>query len=229
MEYRNEWKYICSEFQLKMIEHLLSPLMQKDAHASQDGSYTIRSIYFDDIYDSFVEENESGVDRRFKIRIRIYDGSLQLIRCEVKYKEYGMTKKESCMISKECCEKMIRNEHLTWEEAQEHKVLSLIYLWQKTRLLKARAIVEYDRRVFISAAGNVRITFDRNIRCSKNVERFFEKNIYAVPILEPGEHVLEVKFDEFLPDVISNVLQRCELMQTSFSKYYLSRVKLGGK
>ncbi len=229
MEYRNEWKYICSEFQLKMIEHLLSPIMEKDIHASKDGCYTIRSVYFDDIYDSFAEENESGVDRRFKIRIRIYNGSSQFIRCEIKYKEYGMTKKESCLISRECCEKMIRNERLTWEEAQNNKVLSLIFLWQNTKLLRAKVIVEYDRHVFTSVAGNVRITFDRNIRCSKNVDRFFEENIYAVPILEPAQHVLEVKFDEFLPDFISNVLQRCELSQTSFSKYYLSRVKLGGK
>ncbi len=229
MEYRNEWKYICSEFQLKMIEHLLSPIMQKDNHASIDGSYTIRSVYFDDVYDSFVEENESGIDRRFKIRIRIYNGSSQFIRCEVKYKEYGMTKKESCLITKESCEKLIRNEHLTWEEAKNNKVLSLIYLWQNTKLLRAKVIVEYDRHVFISVAGNVRITFDRNIRCSNNVDRFFEENIYAVPILELNQHVLEVKFDEFLPDVISNVLQRCELSQTSFSKYYLSRVKLGGR
>lgn len=229
MDYRNEWKYICSESQLKMIETLISPMMKKDIHAKDNGVYTIRSVYFDDIYDSFMEENESGVDQRFKIRIRIYNRSSEFIRCEIKYKDHGMTKKESCTISKECCRMLIEGKKLDWKTAQQHKVLILIYLYQKTKLLKPKVIVEYDRQVFSNYAGNVRITFDRNIRCSNYVERFFESNIYAVPLLECSQHVLEVKFDEFLPEVISDVLNHCNLAQSSFSKYYGSRLKMEGK
>lgn len=225
MEYRNELKYIVNEFDLKIIEERLKNIMRYDANM-QDNSYNIRSIYFDDYNNTCFYENEAGINKRLKVRIRIYDKSDKLIKLEIKYKNNGMTKKESCNISKNLCEKLMNGEYISIDECGGKKVLYKVFLEQRLHMLKPKIIVEYDRTAFINTVGNVRITFDRNIRASKNIKLFFDDNILANPIQEISTHILEIKYDELLPDYISNVLELNKLRQTSFSKYYLSRIAL---
>ena len=69
----------------------------------------------------------------------------------------------------------------------------------------------------------VRVTFDRNIRSSSEVARFFDAGCSFRPVLPAGTNMMEVKFDELLPDFISASLQTGLLSHTSFSKYYLCR------
>lgn len=225
MEYRNELKYIVNEFDLKIIEERLKNIMRYDANM-QDNSYNIRSIYFDDYNNTCFYENEAGINKRLKVRIRIYDKSDKLIKLEIKYKNNGMTKKESCNISKNLCEKLTNGEYISIDECGGKKVLYKVFLEQRLHMLKPKIIVEYDRTAFINIVGNVRITFDRNIRASKNIKLFFDDNILANPIQEISTHILEIKYDELLPDYISNVLELNKLRQTSFSKYYFSRIAL---
>ena len=42
----------------------------------------VRSLYFDDLNDSYMQENEDGIDNRRKFRIRIYEGDTSLIHLE---------------------------------------------------------------------------------------------------------------------------------------------------
>lgn len=223
MEYRHELKYIVDEGDLMIIENRLKNLLKYDENAGDIHSYNIRSVYFDDYDDSYLNENESGVNNRLKIRIRIYNHTSDVIKLEIKYKLNGMTKKESCNISKELCDKLINGDYIDYSECMHHKVLRKVYLETRMMYLKPKIVVEYDRTAFIYRAGNVRITFDRNIRSSKRFDLFFDDNTYPMPILEKGKHVLEVKYDEILPDHISQALEINSLNQTAFSKYYLSR------
>ena len=59
--------------------------MKPDIHQT-DSCYEIRSLYFDDCDDSFLEENESGVDQRKKYRIRIYDTKGEIIHLKLRKK-----------------------------------------------------------------------------------------------------------------------------------------------
>ena len=83
--------------------------------------------------------------------------------------------------------------------------------------------MEYDRTPWVYRTGNVRVTFDENIRSSGQTEAFLEQDFLRRPIMPAGQHVLEVKYDDFLPDYIRQVLQIGVLSRTSFSKYYLCR------
>ena len=103
------------------------------------------------------------------------------------------------------------------------EILQKLLLQMKTALLKPKIIVEYDRVPYVYKLGNVRITLDKNISSSDRIENFLDKEIYKRPIMPAGQHVLEVKFDEFLPDYIYRVLQLDSLRQTAFSKFYLCR------
>ena len=72
----------------------------------------------------------------------------------------------------------------------------------------------------------MRITFDRNITAGRDFGAFYAEHPAARPILPTGQHILEVKYDEFLPAPIAQVLELGNLQQTTFSKYYLGRKAL---
>jgi len=76
---------------IEMLRFRLEPIMEMDAH--QPGAYRIRSLYFDDIYDTCLAENLAGTDDRYKYRLRYYGKNLDYINLEKKYKLHGMTKK----------------------------------------------------------------------------------------------------------------------------------------
>ena len=89
--------------------------------------------------------------------------------------------------------------------------------------MSPKVIVEYDRIPYICDEGNVRVTLDKNIRSASAAEDFWETTLCTRPILPKGQQLLEVKFDEFLPDYIYQAMQLDDLRQTAFSKYYLCR------
>lgn len=220
--WRHELKFVCTMPQLKIVESRIKPLLKPDPHTGPNGMYSIRSVYFDDEWDTCYYENEDGTDPREKFRIRIYDGSDGRIMLELKQKRRGMTRKLSCPLTQRQCIAALRGELLEgWQDAAP--VLQKFILEQKNRKLVAKSIVEYDRVPYIFKLGNVRVTLDENIRSSHQTERFLAGDFIRRPVMAPGEHVLEVKYDDFLPDFIRQVLQLDTLRRTSFSKYYMCR------
>ena len=89
--------------------------------------------------------------------------------------------------------------------------------------MRPAVIVEYDRIPYVCRDGNVRITLDTNVASSRAVECFLDETIPKRPVMPTGQHLLEVKYDEFLPDAIYRSLQLHGLTQTAYSKYYICR------
>lgn len=228
-KYRNEIKYVCTEAQLQMIEHRIKQYCEKDAHAGPEGIYNIRSVYFDDIDNTCFYENEDGVNAREKFRIRIYNADTNYITLECKKKRNGKNHKDSCSLTKEQCEAIL-NGTFDWDmvkarepERGQPELLNKFYLKYSTRCMRAKVIVSYERTPYIYQAGNVRITFDRNIAGSSAVEDFLEPEVDLRPVMPVGHHVLEVKYDEFLPDFLKNAMQLGTLRHATYSKYYICR------
>ena len=221
-KYRHELKYVCTAAELALIQSRIHHLIPLDSHVGDSGMYQIRSLYFDDYYNRCYYENENGTDPREKFRIRIYNGSTNKISLELKKKERGKPLKLSCPLTEEQCRTLMRGETLPDSESYP-PVLQKLLLLMKTTWMKPKIIVEYDRVPYVYKLGNVRITFDRNISSCSQAETFLDKEIYKRPIMPAGWHVLEVKFDEFLPDYIYKALQLDSLRQTAFSKFYLCR------
>lgn len=98
--YRNEWKYLIDTAQKAAICNRLSPVLKLDKHA-KNGGYMLRSLYFDDYYNSAYEEKDAGVLRRKKYRIRIYDCSDSSIKLERKKKFGSYIFKESASLTKD--------------------------------------------------------------------------------------------------------------------------------
>lgn len=225
---RHEFKYICHENQLMLIKNNIDGIVKLDSHVTEKGFYIIRSLYFDDYYHTCYYENQNGTDPREKFRIRIYNGSDKNINLELKRKCRSKTMKESCTMTRQQVEDIINNKLLDITEDMP-TLLRKFCLLQQTRLLKPSVIVEYNRVPFVYKDGNVRITFDKNINSSNDYKNFFNDKMEKRPIMACNQHVLEVKYDEILPDPINRSLEIGQLQQTSFSKFYLcKRYQLGG-
>ncbi len=222
MDYRHELKYVVTEKEMALLENRIRGLVSLDVHAEEAGMYRIRSLYFDDYYNSCYLENETGTDPREKFRIRIYNGDKGRINLELKCKEHGMTRKLSCILTEDQCRTLMAGRLLPMN-GNDPPLLKKLNLLMRTRFLRPRVIVEYDRVPFADKLGNTRITLDRNITSSDAPLRFLEAELPRRPILAAGRHILEVKYDEFLPDYIYQNLQLADLRQTAFSKYYLCR------
>ncbi|MCM1111613.1 MAG: polyphosphate polymerase domain-containing protein [Muribaculum sp.] len=225
LKYRNELKYQCSEQQLRMLEVRIRHLCPPDPHAGADGQYTVRSLYFDDYRNSCYYDNESGVDRREKFRIRFYDGKTDRITLECKQKINGKNHKYTCKISKELCESILSGQFVLPPGADP--VLNRFFLRYRAGFYRPKVIVEYERAPFLYRTGNVRITFDRNIAATSRVRDFLKPRLAARPMMPAGMHLLEVKYDELLPDFIYSELQLDNLQLSAYSKYYMARRATG--
>lgn len=227
IEYRVENKYLVSDLDLEILGQRLKTVMHQDAH--QDGDcYEIRSVYFDDLADSCMEENDAGVDQRKKYRIRTYGVADAPLKLEIKEKYRGMTKKTGCTLTEEEYRAIMAGGlNLSFDSRQAYNQM---LLQQRMARMAPKIIIAYERTAFVHPVGNVRITFDRNIMASSCLDSFFDPHISGlIPILPAGMHVLEVKYDELLPDVIAQQLEIGKLRQTAFSKYYLGRLAAMGE
>lgn len=226
LQYRNELKYVCSESDLAIIENQIKPLCSLDSYAGVTGTYEIRSIYFDDSENRCFYENEDGTDPREKFRIRIYNGNSARISLECKRKERGMTHKESCLLTMEQYRGLIDGTYM--RDGTEEKLLLKLLLQVQERFLRPKIIVQYVRTPYIYPVGNVRITFDRNLGSSIDIEDFLESNVPCRPVMPLGKQILEVKYNEILPDYLYQVMNLNDLYQATFSKYYICRKYAGG-
>ena len=92
------------------------------------------------------------------------------------------------------------------------------------QMLRPRVLVSYMREPYIYRAGNVRVTFDSNIRTTLFHRDFLEEKVADIDTAEePRDMILEVKYDAFLPEVIRRLAQINTLRQTAFSKYEACR------
>lgn len=213
--YRVEDKYCISRAELDITEYRISSIMEPDSFG-RDG-YTVSSIYFDSLDDACYRESLDGNPFRKKYRIRIYNNSFQTIKLEVKCKNYNRSIKYVSEITLHEMNKLLDGE--TIDDSDNANTSRRMFNHAiRTSLLRPRVIVTYDRKAFMNEAGNVRVTIDRNLRTTDQIGLFGRDDIiYDYP--NQVDSVLEVKYDEFIPKAIAQVIQTNRLCQTAYSKY----------
>ena len=222
IKYRHELKYQVTIPQIQMLKNRINRLIPLDCHVGNTGSYSIRSLYFDDMDNRCFHENEDGTEPREKFRIRIYNHSLDRITLECKRKERGKCHKTSCRLTLQQT-KMLMEGKILPDIANQPPLLRKLTLQMQTRRLRPVVIVEYERIPYVYRNGNVRVTLDMNVCSSSHVEKFLDDQIPKRPIMPAGQHLMEVKFDEYLPDFIHHNLNLHSLTLTAYSKYALCR------
>ena len=221
--YRHEYKYLISASEESILMLRTAGMLMPDAHVGDSGTYVIRSLYFDDDYDTCLQDNVAGTDPRSKFRIRYYNNDTTLLRLEKKSKSRMMTLKESCTISEEECRCFMDGKipEITTDMPETKKTL---FAQMLLRNLKPKVIVTYERVPFVYPGGNIRVTFDQKITSAGEIHAFLTGEYAQRPILPVGKSVLEVKWDELLPLHIKDTLNMDTLQWSAFSKYYMCRI-----
>lgn len=221
--YRHELKYQISFADYLAIRQRIKPLMKLDRHADGEGRYLIRSIYFDNVEDKVLREKIYGLQKREKFRIRYYNDDFFFINLEKKIKHNNLCKKLSEKITVEEF-RLILSDEREWMLDHPSELVRELYCKMKIWQLRPRVQVSYIREPYIYDAGNVRITFDSNIRTGLFNRNFLEVDSGDIPATDiPNQFLMEIKYDAYLPEVIRSLVQTEGLRQQAFSKYGASR------
>lgn len=220
--YRNEIKYVISSAVAKELKYKLKPLLDFDSNADENGVYTIKSLYFDDLDNTAFAEKLDGVLYRKKYRIRTYNDNDNIINLERKYKHNNLTSKDQMLISKEIYSKIIDG-NIDDIDISQDNLLSQFIAEIKVKHLVPSVIVEYKRTVFTYPLSTVRITLDEKIKSGRYNYDLFEEGIPEYRVMKPDEVVLEVKYDNYLPEHIEKILESVPAYRQAVSKFAICR------
>lgn len=223
LNFRHELKFYINYHDYVLLRNTVKALLSIDRNANDDGHYHIRSVYFDDVYETAVKEKISGVDDRCKYRIRFYNYSDSVIRFEKKIKQGQYISKVSIGLTRDESDSLIAGDCSVLEGRPE-PLANEIYVQMKNNALRPRVIVDYWREAFVSPLENVRITFDKDIKGGLWLKDVFNPLVPTIPALDEGVMVLEVKFDRYLPEYIKMILSNVNgAHRCAISKYVLCR------
>ena len=223
LKYRHELKHVVTMADAVVISSRLSGLLESDRHAGPDGKYQIRSLYFDTLEDKALYEKINGLPLREKFRIRYYNHDLSFIRLEKKIKHYGMTAKLGETLTETQTRQILAGDYDFLKDSDQ-PLLREFFLGLHLERLVPRTVVDYWREAFFHPAGNVRITIDSGIRGAIGYSHFLDADLPNADAMDDGYCILEVKFDEFLPEFIQDAVQLNTCSPTAVSKYAACRV-----
>ncbi|MGI6151595.1 MAG: polyphosphate polymerase domain-containing protein [Christensenellales bacterium] len=221
--YRHELKYFINRGAAVELKTRLLQTMDLDKYArARGGRYHIRSLYFDDAIDSAVREKLDGVEERKKFRIRIYNYSDQEIFLECKQKSGQYIRKYGTQIDRNLCDEICAGH---WQNLLYHDapICRELYYQMSCRFLRPSVIVDYARTPFVARYQDVRITFDDDLRTGVFSKDLFDPYIPTVPALDSYDLILEVKFNEYLPDYYHRLVQTDYAVRSAASKYVICR------
>lgn len=218
---RHEWKFEITPSDRVEIRQRMRAVARPDPHA-KNGTYRVRSLYFDNAADKALREKLDGVNLREKFRIRCYDGDLSVIHLEKKSKLYGLCGKLSAELNAEEAQRLVGGE-LGWMASDSRPLVRELYAKMRAQGLRPRTIVDYDREPFVYGPGNVRVTLDYNIRTGLDCVNFLDPGCATVPAGD-APVILEVKWDAYLPDIIRDAVRLPGRRAGAFSKYAQCRI-----
>lgn len=218
---RREIKYQLSHAEYLVIKNRLSLLLDYDRHAGEKG-YFVRTIYFDDIKETAYQEKVAGVFDRRKYRIRAYNNDPSYINLECKEKYNRWVLKNVARIDENTCEALLNGDASVLEHRDED-VLKAFYSAAKEAGLTSRITVDYHREAFVYPASNLRVTFDKNLRAGGlagfSIVAPKDKEELSIPVYLNNSVIMEIKFDDFMPEIIRSVIPHETGKPLSISKY----------
>ena len=148
MTYRHELKYLIHDSDYAVLRMRVAGLLKRDTNITSHGFYTVRSLYFDDFYNTAYDEKYMSILNRQKFRIRSYNHSADVIRLERKIRisdnyvnklSIPLTQAETALIT--------QGDYgfLRYGALPMHKIL---YYEVNSKVLRPRIIIDYEREPY---------------------------------------------------------------------------------
>lgn len=217
---RNEIKYEMNPIDALSLQNELDVLLHRDEY-SLGGGYLVRSLYFDSLNNIDFMEKYAGNERRKKIRIRVYSANAPNGKFEIKQKDGNFSNKKSLLISSSEVQLAIKGDYSFLLEYGSETALRL-YAFLILGAYRPKTVIEYQRTAFLYPENNIRITLDRQIKCSEIDLDLLSDSLSYIPVMD-DKVILEVKYNGTLLKAISDVLKKYRLTQVSVSKYAAGR------
>jgi len=222
--FRHELKYYIHYHEYHILRNKLKAILERDHYSDKNGNYHVRSLYFDDAYNSCLFEKLSGVERRKKFRIRIYNLSDKTIKLECKRKVGSLIAKDVIHISRDEYESLLKGEYDFLKKSSGF-LYHDFYRSLKHNLYRPIVIVDYIREAFVAPfnLSRIRINFDKELQTGVNKTDLFDKHLTTMNLVERPRVILEIKYESFLPEHLKQVLQVGAADRCAISKYTIGR------
>ncbi|MCH8004176.1 MAG: polyphosphate polymerase domain-containing protein [Nanoarchaeota archaeon] len=224
---RNELKYYIPYKEYIVLSNLLKKIFQKDKyHKESLGGYLVRSLYFDTIDNKSFEDKVGGIEERSKYRLRIYDTHSKSVKFEIKSKTNYIITKETAIISRNDAEEIQKTNYEVMLK-YNNEVLNKVYIEFKKRSYYPVVLVEYLRVAFLYDANKIRVVFDRFLKSTPLQLDLFTDTVF-MPQLKKDIVIMEIKYDNFIPMWIKQLLQVPSFERSAISKYVIGRLDTFG-
>lgn len=225
---RYELKYVITPVQYTLLKSRLKPFLQPDRYADADGNYFIRSIYFDSAGYDALHEKAAGVLHRKKYRIRFYNGDAQHCKLECKIKAAARIEKRAVALTRQQAQMLLAADK-SLEDDQPESLLGELQMLIRGRGFCPAVVVDYLREAYVYPVSDVRITFDKEVAAG-SVKDCLTKGRCLSGVLPEGQMILEVKYNQYIPEHISRIVSGVRPVQRAVSKYVLCVTKaIGGQ
>lgn len=219
---RHEFKYYIHPHAYEELRLRLRRNMLEDRHSVNGEGYHIRSLYFDDVFDTALYQKNSGLHTRNKYRIRIYNKSDTVIKLERKSKFGDYICKESAALYRAEYDRIVAGDIEFLKDYQE-PLLREFYWELKNHGLKPRVVVDYIREAYIMDLEEVRVTFDKELMANTESLDIFDPDLITVAPDMGVRKIMEVKFNDYLPQLVKDMLNMNHHVRSAISKYVLCR------
>ncbi|MBD2867540.1 polyphosphate polymerase domain-containing protein [Paenibacillus arenilitoris] len=219
---RHELKYYLHPQEYLTLRQRVSALLPLDSNATGEEGYGIRSLYFDNPRDSALYDKMDGIFRRHKYRIRVYNGSDRIIKLERKNKFGAYVNKESANLAREDYDRILKGD----ASGLQSSAIPLVQDFYRSLVhehYRPAAIVDYIREAYVYEHGDVRITFDKRLAAGINTYDLFDPGLILTEALDPTRTILEVKYNEYLPEMIRMLASPHASNRSAISKYVICR------
>jgi len=222
---RYELKYLIPESQVDAVRRAIEPFCVLDPNSAKSPTheYPIQSLYLDTVKRDLYRISRERRARRWKARIRHYDGS-ETVFLEVKNKDHDMVKKPRARVPLagwvERVHQPLRPDATAAERLFHYRV--------ERYDLVPTLMVRYLREAWLSTVDSyARVTFDRRVVCQPWSDWSLDADPRNWVALDSGRSmlgvpqgvVLELKCLSAVPRWLSSVTRAAELPKTRYSKY----------
>jgi hypothetical protein len=203
--------------------------MRLDPYVQNNYSYEVRSLYFDSSFRHSLLEKRDGIGIRRKLRIRYYPdyrkGEQEFVFIEIKKKINDNVAKSRVYVPLEKALSILDNNHPEAKNfyktatAQDKSTLKEIWFLNKKYNLKPICIVSYKRQPFLSKVEKTfRLTFDTNV-VVRNYNFDLHNGGGSKFIVPQAVCIMEVKFNNFIPNWAIKIIHKNDCIQYKISKY----------
>jgi SPX domain protein involved in polyphosphate accumulation len=222
---RFECKYMIPRHQVPAIRQWMLMFLAPDRFAMRHPGYvySINSLYLDSADYELYRTTAVGMKNRFKLRIRCYDDNPATpLFFEIKRRVDRIIRKSRVTLSRPDAMALLRGEKRPSDVVADADLHHLESFFELMRGLGAGPVarIRYRREAYESTVNDmVRLTFDFDLAFAPTLDFNFalgHGDWHPVPM--PGV-LLEVKFTDYMPQWLVEMIRNFELSKVPFSKY----------